>query len=249
MAASITFFAFLALFPLILLAMSVVGFIVAEEPEIQLEWATRVSALVPGLEDLIIDNLERLADGRAATGFLGLVSLVWVGLRVVDASRFSLARIFRRERARSAVKKKVKTLGSLVLLGALGLSTTALAGAIGADGDEEVALKAVGFLVAAGLDFVFFIVAYRVLTPGWGPKWRVLWPGALLAAVGWVALKFVGSWFATRTVASASELYGSFAAALGVLALLHLSIRVFLYGAIVNSARVRERDSNFLETP
>lgn len=32
MAASITFFAFLALFPLILLAMSVVGFIVAEEP-------------------------------------------------------------------------------------------------------------------------------------------------------------------------------------------------------------------------
>src|SRR5207247_10512709 len=86
-------------------------------------------------------------------------------------------------------------------------------------------------VVAYGLDVVLVLVSYRVLTAGWGPPFSKLWPGALLAAGGWTALKVAGAWYASRTVAHASQVYGTFGAVVGALTLLYLASRLFLYGA------------------
>jgi hypothetical protein len=89
-------------------------------------------------------------------------------------------------------------------------------------------------LVAYALDVALFMVSYRVLTAGWGPPFSKLWPGSLFAAAGWTILKVAGAWYASRTVAHASQVYGTFGTVVGALTVLYLASRLFLYGAELN---------------
>ena len=244
MASAITYFGFLSLFPLLLLGFSVTGFLLAGNPEFQGRIVDRIAETVPGIAPLLGENLDALQEGRAATGVIGLIGLVWSGMGVIQACRHALGRIFRRPAPDSILKLKFNSFGSLLGLGALALGAATVAGfAGGARGDDAIAvvMKIAGGIVAFGLDVVLFLVAYRVLTRGRGPSWGSMLPGALLGAAGWLFLKIAGSWYASRTMSSASEIYGTFAATLGVLVLIYLASRLFLYGAELNAVLMEEK--------
>ncbi len=243
LASAITYFGFLSLFPLLLLGFSVTGFLLAGNPEFQGRIVDRIAETVPGIAPLLGENLDALQEGRAATGVIGLIGLVWSGMGVIQACRHALGRIFRRPAPDSILKLKLNSFGSLLGLGALALGAAAVAGfAGGSKGDDAlgVIMKIAGGFVAFGLDVILFLVAYRILTRGEGPPWKPLVPGALLGAAGWLLLKIAGSWYATRTMSSASEVYGTFAATLGVLVLIYLASRLFLYGAELNAVLMEE---------
>jgi hypothetical protein len=95
-------------------------------------------------------------------------------------------------------------------------------------------------VVAVGLDLVLFLVAYRALLRR-RHRWRDLLPGAIFGAIGWTLLKLVGTWYATVTVERSETVYGAFAATVGVLVLLYLAGRVFVYGAELNAVLIEER--------
>ena len=244
LASAITYFGFLSLFPLLLLGFSVTGFLLAGNPEFQGQIISRIAETVPGIAPLIGKNLDALEEGKAATGLIGLIGLVWSGLGVIQACRHALGRVFRRPSPQSVLKLKISSLGSLVVLGTLAIGAAAVAGfAGGAKGDDALAviMKIAGGIIAFGLDVALFLAAYRILTRGWGPPWRSLVPGAVLGAAGWLLLKMTGSWYASRTVSSASEIYGTFSATLGVLVLIYLASRLFLYGAELNAVLIEEK--------
>jgi hypothetical protein len=100
-------------------------------------------------------------------------------------------------------------------------------------------LRFLGAIVAFALDLILFLVAYRVLLRR-RLAWRRLVPGAVFAAGGWWVLKLVGTWYATTTVERSETVYGPFAATVGVLVLLYLAARVFLYGAELNAVLLEE---------
>jgi hypothetical protein len=62
----------------------------------------------------------------------------------------------------------------------------------------------------------------------------------VFAAGGWWVLKLAGTWYATATVERSETVYGPFAATVGVLVLLYLAARVFLYGAELNAVLLDE---------
>lgn len=242
LAASITYYGFLSLFPMLLLGLSVLGFALAGDQFAQKEWADRLAGSIPGLEPLIGRNLERMIEARAATGILGIAGLAWTSMGAVQASSHALGRIFRRGvENRGFVWNKARALADTAILGVtalIGLALATGAGGMRAGGPAGYVLKVAAVLVAVGLDFVLFIAAYRLLTRGWGPTFEKLWKGALLAAVGWTALKFFGSWYAVRAAQNASAVYGTFATVVGVLLLLYLASQLFLYGAEVNAVLI-----------
>lgn len=96
-AAGITYYAFLSLFPLLLVGLSVVGFILAGDARAQAEWAARLAGSVPGLGPLIGENLDALVSARAATGIAGLAGLLWSGAGIVRASGSALSRVLDRK--------------------------------------------------------------------------------------------------------------------------------------------------------
>ena len=148
----------------------------------------------------------------------------------------SLARIFRTER-RGVVKRRLRALSAVAVLGSCGLASAALTVVATAPGRGPV-LGVLGVIAGAAADFVFFTIAYRELTPG-EPPIRDHIPGALAMTVSWTVLKIAGSWFAALAVSRTSALYGTAGAVFGVLAVLLLGSRSFLYGAEL-SAVVRE---------
>lgn len=233
LASTITYHAFLSLFPLLLLGLAVIGFVVEDAAE-RARWLERLSASIPGLRPLLGDTLTTLAEDRAAVGLAGLLSLAWTGTGVVRAAGTAVSRVFGVP-TYPGWKQHVWALGTLVLLGALMLGSIAAAGMVsGAADGRGVGLAAAG-LVTLALDFVLFAVSYRQLTQRRGPAMRNLWAGALLAAIGWASFKVIGVWYATKTLADAQAVYGAFAATVGVLVVLSLMTRLFLYGAELNA--------------
>jgi membrane protein len=243
LASAIAYHAFLSLFPLLLLGLAVVGFLLAHDARSQAEWVVRLSQTVPGLQDLIDDVLRAVVRERAGAGTIALLGLAWTGIGVVEAAGHALASVFRLEEYGSFFRKKLWSIGSLLILGLMALVATGLTGlAAGVElGGVAGVLTAIGAIVLGfGLDLGVFLLGYRILVQRRGPPFVKLWKGALLAASGWTILKVLGAWLVGRVVANAAAVYGSFAAVIGVLFLLHLGSRLFLYGAELNAVLIEE---------
>jgi membrane protein len=240
LAASITYYGFLSLFPLLLLALAFIGFFLAHNPATQAEWANRLSKSLPGLAPLVGRSIESAVRRRRTAGIVGIVGLLWSGLGAIQAAGFALSKIFRRPDIgkEGFFKVKARAIASTALLGLIAIASAGfVAGAAGirAGGFAGYLWRTLAFIFGFVLDFFLFAAAYRLLTKGWGPKFSQLWRGALLGAAGWTLLKLFGAWYAVRTASHATAVYGTFASVVGVLLILYLASQLFLYGAELNA--------------
>jgi inner membrane protein YhjD len=249
LSAAITYYAFLSFFPLLLLALSVVGFLLASEPGLRAEVSAAVAKSVPGLQAIVGENLEVIESARAGAGVIGLVGLLWTGLGVVGAGRNAIREVYREGPPKGGLGQKAWLLFVTIGLGVIALTATGLAGVavnLDAEGPIGIVLRVGGAVLSFGLDLGLFLLAYRVLARG-ERAWRRYLPGAVFAAVGWTVLKLLGTWYATATVERSGSVYGPFAATIGVLVILYLSARVFVYGAELNAVLMEEKGGGPVE--
>lgn len=238
LAATITYYGFLSLFPLLLLALSVIGFVLVKRPDLQGELVDVVAEAVPGLRAVMGESLSSLVEARAASGLIGLAGLLWSGLGATEAAGFAVSRIFRVQPYVSFVRRKAWALSTTLVLGLLAvtaLGIVALVGNLPVEGWAGVGLRAAGILVALALDVALFLVAYRLLTHREGPVFGDLWKGSVFAAVLWGVAKVVGTWYVASTVARSSAVYGTLAGAVGILLLLYAAAQILVLGAEVNA--------------
>lgn len=253
-AGAIGFFGFLSLFPLILLALSVAGFVLAGESDARIqEVAQTIQEAIPGLAAAlgggdestgVGEALNTIIENREAGGIVGLLLLLVSGLRVVNSAQTAALVIFRVDFSQmSGIKRKVQQLVALVVLGLLAMAGVVAGGAIGAVGRIElfgimevlapILVVFATFVLDAGL----FLVAYRLFVTREGPSWRTLVPGAILGGLGWTLLKLVGSTYVASQVENANELYGAIGGVIGLMLLLYLAGRLFVYGAELSAVR------------
>lgn len=236
LAAGIAFFGFLSLFPLLLVALSLAGFVLAGDAAAQRQVVDAITSAIPGFrgalgESQVGDAVDSLIANRGGVGLIGLVSLLFSGLRVVDAASVATGRVYRVEVAENAVRTRVRELGVLFLLGVLVVAGAALASLTGAAGALAPVL---GLVAALAVDTGLFLTAYRYVNAG-PPRITRLWPGAFLGATGWVLLKTFGATFVSDKVAEANALYGTLGGVFALLFLLFLGARLYLYGAELNA--------------
>jgi YihY family inner membrane protein len=238
LAATVTYYAFLSLFPLLLLAFSVIGFLLAGNPEMRDELLEGVAAAVPGLRTVMGDSLRSLVEARAASGLIGLAGLLWTGLGATEAAGFAVSRIFRVQPYASFLKRKAWSLGTTLVLGLMAVAALAIVAVVGnvpLQGWAGVGLRVGGLLVSLALDIGLFLVAYRLLTQREGPPFRDLWRGAIFAAVMWGVAKVIGTWYVAGTVSRSGAVYGTLAGAVGILLLLYAASQLLLFGAEINA--------------
>lgn len=253
-AGAIGFFGFLSLFPLLLLALSVAGFVLAGESDARVaEVAQTIQEAIPGLSAALGGGDETTGVGQALAtiianrgtgGVVGLALLVLSGLRVVNSAQTATWVVFRVDVSQlSGVTRKVQQLVALVVLGVLALAGAVAGGAIGAVGRAQflgvmdVLAPILATVVTFVLDAGLFLVAYRLFGTRAGPPWRTLVPGAVLGGLGWTVLKLVGSTYVSRQVEGANELYGAIGGVIGLMLLLYLAGRLFVYGAELSAVR------------
>ncbi len=232
LAASIAFYGFLSLFALVLLALGIAGSVLARDPAARERLVAVLTASVPGAADVAGEMIRGVVDARGVAGVAAVFGLAWSGTGAARAARDAVARIWQRHERRGFVLERLTAVGTVGILGPIAVLAAAAPGAAAALGSTPFHVVA-GAAIGIVLDFAMFLVAYRMLIPKPAPPWPILRPGAAVATAGWSVLKLAGGWLAARTAANAGAVFGGLAAATGLLVLLLLASRVFLYGAVL----------------
>ena len=243
LAAAFTLQAFLAIFPLILVGLAVLGFMAAHSHGAT-TGVTGKGDLAGRLVDqlglkgesakMMTDAVGAAERSRKAASVVGFAGLLWSGLGLVGALQFAYNSVWQvKDRG-----MKDKAVGLLWLAGAAVLfiggavATTVLRWLPGF-------LAPVGILVAFTVSFGLWMWTLRVL-PNTKLPWRSLVPGALLGAVGLEVLKAVGAYYVPKAVASSSQLYGSLGIVFAVLAWLLIFGRLVVYSSVLNVVRYEQ---------
>ena len=234
LAAAVTLQAFVSLFPLLLVAIAIVGFVSAEGVDIAASVANGLG-LQGDAAKAITDAVDAAEDSRKAASIVGLLGLAWSGLGLVDAIQNGFNQIWQ-VRPRGL---KDKLVGAGWLLGAaaimaVGAGATALAGLL------PGWTAPLGLLLGFGINFCLWIWTSK-LVPNRHVGWGVLVPGALLGAAGMELLKAIAGFYVPRLVTSSSQLYGTIGVVFAVLAWLYLLARLAMYTAVLDVV-LYERD-------
>ncbi|MDS1269828.1 YihY/virulence factor BrkB family protein [Lipingzhangella sp. LS1_29] len=241
LAAAVTYFAFLSLFPVLALAFALVGYATVVYPEARTALQQAIEGALPGFAaDAAVDSV---AEARTGAGLFGLLGLLYAGLGVISALREALRTIWLKgpdERPNVVVAKLL----DLLVLGVLGLallSSVALTSfaqaathwlltqaGLSGTAVQTLLLRLLGLGITIAFSTLIFLVVFQRLS-GTRRPWRMLWRGALLAAVGFEMLKSLGALLVSGTMGN--PVYASFAVTVGLLVWINIVARYLMFTA------------------
>ena len=234
-AALITYYGFLSIFPLLLLAVAVLSRVLADNPELRQRLITEI---VPQALQSTVGNSVTTLPTSTLPFIAGLIGLLFSGTGVVFSASQTLnhvAAVPRRLRGGFATRYvRVFVMLAMLLLGAvaagaLTVVVTALPGVAGAE-------RAAAVLGSAVVIFAVLLFGARVLLARPAPA-RALWPAAVLGAAAVTLALNLGAPILARLVSKAGPVYGSFATVAGMFALLYLVNQALVYAAEVAAVR------------
>lgn len=243
-AAGVTYYALLAVFPAIAALVSIYGLFA--DPGTIREHLNAMSGVLPGgAVEIVGEQVARIASqGGGALGFgfiFGLAISLWSANAGMKAVFDALNIVNDEEEKRSFFKLNLMSL--TFTLGAIAFILFAL-GSI-------VILPIVFEFVGLGsqMEWILAVARWPVLLIGvivalsliyrFGPsrdkaEWRWVTPGGVVAAVLWLAVSMLFSWYVSN-FGSYNETYGSLGAVIGFMTWIWLSTVVVLLGAEINA--------------
>jgi YihY family inner membrane protein len=238
LSALIAYYAFFSLFPLLLVFVSILGFVLQDNPSLRADVVDTALGRIPVIGAQLRDQVHPLT-GSGIGLAVGLIGAVWASLGVTLAFGQAFAEIWdvpRLERP-SGVKARARGLAVLVILGVTLIVATAVAGiAVGAHlgGGFGAAVERVAAVaVSLAGNVVVILAVFALLTPR--PRTvRDLLPGVALAAVGVLALQSAGAWYVKHAIAGATGTYGTFALVIGLLLWFWVGSNLLLLAAEAN---------------
>jgi membrane protein len=252
LAAIVTYYAFIAVFPLLLIASSVLGFVLQGDETLRNEVLDSALAQFP-IVGTQLGRPEGLQGSTSAVVVGGLAALYGVlGLGQAGQNAVNVVWAIPRN---SRLNPLVSRLRSFLLLLLAGLTVLVIAvlssiashlDVLGSEANQEIriVLGASAVLLNAlvlGLMMRFATNERRGL--------RETLPGAITVAVLWQVLQLVGGLYVGRVVARASQLNGVFALVLGLIALIYIASVMAVLGLEVNVVLAKRLYPRSLLTP
>jgi membrane protein len=252
LAVVVTYYAFVAIFPLLLIASSILGFVLQGDPGLSDRLLTSALSQFPivGTE---LGKPKGLQGSTPAVVFGSLAALYGVlGLGQAAQNAVNVVWAVPRNSRLNPILSRVSSLLLLVVAGLTVLAVTVLTSfashidVVGVDVDREI-----GWLLKLGsiaLNAVVLAAMMRLATTQ-RQSFRSSLPGALLVAVLWQLLQNLGGTYVNRVVSRASDIGGVFAIVLGLLALLYIASVMAVVGLEVNVVLARRLFPRALLTP
>ena len=236
LAGLIAYFSFFAIFPLLLVLVTLTGWALSGNPDLRDRILDSALSQIPVIGTDLASNVNPI-DGSPLVVVLGLLTALWAGLGVGRGLQraFDTAWYVPRSERPLLVAARLRALGVVTILGLALVVGSAAAGVVAGIGSASVAGRAAGAVISVALVFAVLLGTFRVLTPT--RPWSSLWPGAVVATVGWIVLQVLGAWFVDRVVRRAGDTYGVFAVVIGLLIWLSLLARLLVTAAEVNVVR------------
>lgn len=241
--ALLTYYAFLATFPLLLALTTILGLVLRNNPRLQRDLLNSAFAEFPIIGAQIHNQLGVATFGNTFSLVVGLVAALLGGQGFANALQNAVSSLWAVPRTQrpSFPANYVRTFALLVLLG-VGVAVTATASAAAeaatASGFGDFAAHLTGIAVGSILGFGYFLTAYRVATPAQVPT-RWLLPGAAVIAVAWQLLLTGAGVIINHFLRHAQAIAGLFGVVLGLLAWFGLQATVAIYAIEADVVRAK----------
>lgn len=236
--ALIAYYGFFSLFPLLLVFVTVLGFVLQGDPSAQESVVHSALGQFPIIGTQLQDNIHSMK-GSFVSLAIGIVGSLIAGLGVTGATQNAFNEIWKVPATRrfGFFGWRLRGLGMIVVLGVLIVVSTIAAGYATAQTMGAVTVI-VGVVIALAANLLLFFAVFRLMTSEAVPT-RDLIPGVILAAVLWQILQHIGGLYVEHVIRHARDTSGMFAIVLGLLSWLYLGAQVVLIAAEVNVVRAR----------
>jgi len=239
LAALLTYYGFLALFPLLLVFVTVLGIIAGHDPGFAANLRRSTLTQFPIIGGDLTKNIHGLHTNSPFALVVGIVGLLWGALGSTQIGQYAMAQLWNVPMVDRPgfVPRMLRSLLLLVTMGAFLVVSTALTGVATFSGPSGI-VRAGSEVLSVIVDVGLFTAAFRILTPK-EVALRELLPGALAGGIGWAVLQNAGTYLVGHELKHMSGVYGLFAIVLGLLWWMYLTAQVVLYVAEINVVKSR----------
>ncbi len=253
LSAILTYYAFIAIFPLLLLSTSILGFIVQGDDALRDRLLDSALSQFP----IIGDQLGRPEGLQGSTGaiIVGALAATYgamgLGQAVQNASNIAWS-VPRNSRAnpfllrfRSLVFLSIGGIGIL----ALAITTSVLSNSNTIGTNLEPTIERLVKLASFVLTVVIFTTIFRLFSLV-RSSWLAALPGALVTGILWQALQWVGNTYVREVIGTADDQVNqTFALVLGLMAFIYIASMMVVLGLEVNVVLRRKLYPRALLTP
>lgn len=240
-AASIAFYAFFSLFPLLAIFVGILSFLIRAD-QIRLILLQFLEQVFPVAGSLVTENLERFIYMRGTISLIGAVTLLWSASNVFSLLIFNINRAWEKAKIHSFLQNRLLALsliGIILVIFVLFTSITTILDLL-----TYLQVPGLGRLLVVNtpvwkvltetvtllVTFLFFLILYR-----WVPNTRVryieaFW-GALVVTLVWGMTALLFNWYVGSGLARYDFLYGSLATITVLMFWFFLNCQVLLIGA------------------
>ncbi len=249
MAAGVTFYAVLAIFPAIAAIVAIYG-LFADASTIATHLQSLSGVLPEGAMNVVGDQLKRLtAQGSGTLGLASVLALLvslWSansGTKgMFDALNAAYGEDEKRSFLRLTAISLVFTLAGMVfILAALGLMVVVppLLGALGLGGATAILVKVLRWPILVLVVALLLAPLYRYGPSRTSAQWRWISWGSAIGALGWLVVSLLFTWYAAN-FGTFNKTYGTLGAVMGFMMWIWLSTLMILIGAEIDAELERQ---------
>ncbi len=252
LAVLVTYYAFFAIFPLLLIASSVLGFLLQGDEQLKQTVLNSALAQFP----IVGSQLGRPEgiQGSASAVVIGIVVALYgvTNLGQAALNVLNVAWGVPRNTRMNPIHSRLRSLVLFVVGGIAVLAVAVMSTVVGRFGPDVVGSGWLVRLVVPVLSVALTALALTVIlmaASSVGRRARTVIPGAVFIAVLWRLLQVVGGVFVERVLARVSDLNAIFALVLGLLALIYVASLIGVLGIEINVVREERLYPRALLTP
>lgn len=245
LASLLTYYGFLSVFPLMLILVTVLGFLLAGTPGLQQQLLHTALAEFPIVGEQLAGSVHTLR-GSVPALVVGVLVSTYGALRFAHAGQYVLNQVWAIPRRAwpDPFRAYARALLLVTGLGVALVATTALSGFTTAEhalggllgGTLALSTRVVATVLAMAVNTGVFVLAFRVLTAHNIPL-RDLRGGAIAAGVAWQVLQEIGTYYVAREMRGINAAYGLFSIVLVLLAWIYLGAMLVVIAAEYNAVR------------
>jgi inner membrane protein YhjD len=240
LAALITYYGFLSLFPLLLIATSVIHLFLGNYEGFQDRVLNGINTYFPAMGE----TLQNTIQGFQASG----LALVFGILVTAYGARGGAATVqYAFDQIWDVPKEKQRTLFItvfhnllVVLVGGSGLVLAAVLSSYAAGLTNALVYRIIPFVISFSILIVSFYLVFRLSINSKEPTHKDLLVSAIAVAVGIQILQLAGGYLITHQLKNLSSLYGTFALVLGLLFWIYLGAQILLLAAFAGAVHAKK---------
>lgn len=241
LAALIAYFAFVSIFPLLLVLVTLLDLVLRHDPALRQRVVSAALSAYPQFAPQLQASVHALHSTGVALA-VGLIGALLGARGVAMAMQRALNSVWAvpLERRPAFPWSTLRAVGLVVVVGLGQILTVFLSGVAGGLGHlvSGVAAEAGTVALAFVMNIGTFWLAFRLAAAA-EVSWRNLRLGAILSAASWQVLQLLGGYIVGHLLRHSSALYGVFGVVLGLLAWLYLQAQITLYAVEASAVRAR----------